>query len=106
LIKQFIWENVIYNERILALKKGIAEENLKIVFFEDLVGKPKESLADLMQFLDIENVELKDEVLNKKVNISKSIEMPQSFIDAATGLLTPVYGHLRDLGYTHPKWAM
>jgi len=104
--KQFIWENVVYNERILAMKKGVAKENLKIVFFEDLVGNPKKSIRDLMNFLDIEQIELKDEILNKKVNISKSIEMPQNFKDAAIGLLTPVYGHLRELGYTHSSWMM
>lgn len=104
--KNFIWENVIYNERILAMKKSIAEENLKIVFFEDLVGNPKNSISDLTNFLNIEQVESKDEILNKKVNISKSIEMPQNFKDAAIGLLTPIYGHLREMGYTHKDWMM
>ena len=104
--KKFIWENVIYGERIIAMKEGIAAQDLKIVFFEDLVGKPKESINDLIDFLDIEEIELKDEILNKKVNISKSIEMPKNFLDSATELLTPIYDQLKELGYTHPSWMM
>lgn len=104
--KPFIWENVIYGKRIKSLNEGVRKSDLKILYFENLVGDPKVKINEITDFLRIERLIIEQPKLNAKINVSNKIEMPENFIQSGKEQLAPIYDELKKMNYSHSKWSL
>lgn len=103
--KKFIWENSIYSTYIERMKSVFGEDQFKLIFFEDISTEPRRYLYELEDFLGIQHIDYPLEKLNKKVNVSKSIQMPDSFRNISNQLVQPEIERLEKLGIEIPlKW--
>ena len=101
--KNFIWENAIYSTYIQRMKNVFGDERFKLIFFEELNKQPEKHLFELEEFLDISHIDYDQERLFRKVNSSKSIEMPDSFRKISTQLVKSEIDSLQSLGVEIPE---
>ncbi len=104
--KPFIWENCQYADKIAMMRKCLPADSFKLFYFEDLVSNPVVYLRKLEDFLDIGNMDYGSMELDKPINVSKKIPMPDAYKVAATRLLQPEIEKLHNLGIqSHLNWS-
>ena len=85
------------------MKNVFGDERFKLIFFEELNKQPEKHLFELEEFLDISHIDYDQEKLFKKVNSSKSIEMPDSFRKISTQLVKSEIDSLQSIGVEIPE---
>ena len=73
------WENSEFGKAIRRMKAGLSEGSLKVIFFEILHGDRTRGLAEIEDFLNIPRGEYSQASLERKVNESTHIPMPEWF---------------------------
>lgn len=105
--KEFITSNGAYSQNITKLQEALSKDELKLFYFEDLVGRSKETLFELETFLDISHHTYEDERLNKKSNASRKIPMPDAFLEVAKPYIASELNSLLKLNIElHPTWKL
>ncbi len=77
--KPFIWDNGEYGRAYRRMKMGLAPEQLKVIFFEDIRSGPRDILAGIEDFLELPHHNYADQVVNQRINESVSRPMPDFF---------------------------
>lgn len=77
--RPFIWKNAEYGVALRAMKAGLSEGTLKVIFFEDLHADKTGMLAEIEDFLGIAHHSYPPGLLNRKVNEGTSAPMPEFF---------------------------
>lgn len=75
----FIWDNAEYGRALRAMKAGLPEGALKVIFYEDLHADQRAMLAELETFLGIARFNYPAPVLDRTVNASVRHPMPDFF---------------------------
>ena len=101
--EKFIWENAKYSTYIERMRKVFDETEFKVFFFEEMSREPEKYLYELEEFLGIQHMDYDSTRLFKKVNSSKSIEMPDSFREASLKLIKPEIDKLKVMGIDIPE---
>ena len=86
LYKKFIIENTTYGKYITTMKRVFSSDEFKVFYFEDFNKSPENELFKLEEFLGISHHSFEGKNLHKKINASKDVEMPKSFINASREL--------------------
>lgn len=101
----FIWPNCEYARWIDIMKRNLSEDEFKIFYFEDLVSRPVQELRKLEDFLGISNMDYSKLELDKPINASKKIEMPEAFTEVALKMLLPEMEKLDNIQVKrHESW--
>lgn len=99
-------DHIDYAGAVERLRNILSPEQIEFFFFEDFRERPLESLSKIEKFLDITPGEYREDRLNKKVNPSTGIEIPDIFRNAVNPLHTQQCERLTALGFTLPEsWA-
>ena len=103
----FIRENNEYGRALRGMKKGLSDEMLKVMFFEDIHADPRAAMADLERFLGIEPFDYPDHLLHRKVNISPDLPMPPFFPELIARDSARIAKELRREGLDIPQsWSV
>jgi len=62
-----------YEKYIPLIRKIIKKENLFIGFYDDFINNPQELYAELFSFLEIKNINVENEKINKSSILKKSV---------------------------------
>lgn len=76
--KPLFWRNVLYSKQIKTLQSSLKPEELRILFFEDMVASPHDFLNDIEEFLGIPTAAY-DGSLSEKKNESIEKEFPKEW---------------------------
>lgn len=101
--KPFMWDNAEYGEILRRMKKGLPEDTVKTIFFEDTRDNPRAVLKEIENFLDIKPHVYRDTILDKQVNKSISRPMPDFFPDLFKEDIKRICFELEDDGLVLPK---
>jgi len=105
--KKFISENTTYGKYIKNMKKVFSPEEFKVFYFENFNKSPESELFKLEEFLGISHFSYDNNSLYKKVNASKNVVMPQSFINASKSILEFEFKDLIESGEKiHKDWQV
>jgi hypothetical protein len=74
-----IWSNGEYASAVQRLRDNLSEDQLKVLFFEDMHRDKRASLRAIEDFLDLGYFDFPDELLERRVNESPPAEMPNFF---------------------------
>ena len=77
--QEHIWRNSRYSKIIRTLKKNLNNNQLLILFFEDIKSNPQKLLNKIEKFLNVEERKYDIKQLTKKVNPSKGLQKPEFF---------------------------
>ncbi len=92
-----------YAKAVQSLREILGIDRVKFFFFEDFREKPIDSLMKVERFLNIRPGEYKSDRLNKQVNPSSKLEIPQDFKNIANSLHKEQCEKLIALGFTIPE---
>lgn len=102
--KPFFWVNAEYAKNYHLLKESVAEENLMLLYFEDFREDPVKQLLEVQSFLGIERIAPDAKNLDKKVNKTKSFELPEEWAEYMNVKLAPLCEEMKVLGIWHKNW--
>ena len=77
--KPYIWENAEYGTAIRNMKAGLLDSAFKVIFFENLHNDKLGALAEIEDFLGINHQRYPKPLLERKVNETAFIQMPDFF---------------------------
>lgn len=100
--QSFIWDNAEYGRALASMMKGLSNEQLKVIFFEDMHAAPGETLAGIERWLGIPSHPYAKQVLDKPVNESLAYPMPDFFPALFGGDFTRIIGEVEACGLTAP----
>ena len=104
--RPFMWDNAEYGQCLRTMREGLSEGNLKAIFFENLHADQRGSLTDLEDYLDIPTFKYPPALLNRQVNKSKEIPMPDFFKEIFARDTARIGRELEDQGLILPaSWA-
>jgi len=92
-----------YAAIITRLRHNIAEEDLKLLFFEEMHERPKETLNGIEDWLGIEARHYETSRLAQQVNATESLEMPKGLLQAAKGFHKEQLEKLSNMGLRVPE---
>jgi hypothetical protein len=101
--KHFFWVNAEYANNYKLLKKSLADDELMILYFEDFRERPIDMLNEVQRFLGIEEIAPDEALLNKKVNKTKSFNLPETWREYAIQKLNHESVNTSEIG--HDKWT-
>jgi len=102
----FLWQNAEYGQALRAMKAGLAPENLKVIFFEDLHADQRGTLADIERFIGLEPFEYPQAILDRRINESASLAMPDYFPELFAKDIARINAELEAEGLTLPaSWT-
>ena len=106
LSKKFIWENATYAKYIKNIRAVFPEEDFKVFYFEDFTANPKDKLFELEEFLGISHANYDENRLFQKVNTSKSLDMPDSFLRVSKKLVQKEIEEMQRMNLRIPEsWS-
>ncbi|WP_254871389.1 sulfotransferase [Pseudooceanicola sp. HF7] len=77
--KPFIWENAEYGIILRRMRAALPEDGFRPFFYEDMRRDPRAFLAEIEDFLELPHHDYSEEIIERKVNESASIPMPDFF---------------------------
>lgn len=101
--KPWFWRNALYSKQINTLRSTIYTEELRVLFFEDMVTKPEAFLREVEDFLEIPSCSYAGSLKAKK-NKSIEKELPNEWKQYAQIKLSDEIKTLKEIGYWHPRW--
>ena len=103
--KHFFWINAEYTKNYELLKQSLNDDELMVLYFEDFRERPVEMLQEVQRFLGIEEIAPNTKDLNKKVNKTKSFDLPQEWLDYMVAKLEPELIKLKQSNLWCEKWG-
>ena len=103
--KHFFWVNAEYAKNYELLKQSLNDDELMVLYFEDFRERPVEMLQEVQRFLGIEEIAPNTKNLNKKVNKTKSFDLPQEWLDYMVAKLEPELIKLKQSNLWCEKWG-
>ena len=92
--KGFIVDFSRYEKTIALLRESFAEDQLKFIFFEDIMSDKQNSINEICSFLEIQNVGYSHENAETKVNASKKIIFPDQVEGVLEEKLSKTYAYM------------
>jgi hypothetical protein len=74
-----VWENAEYGATLRRLRAGVARDDLKVIFYENIHADQRQALVDIEDFLGIANHPYAAPLLEKRFTESVKQEMPDFF---------------------------
>ncbi|WP_447926363.1 sulfotransferase domain-containing protein [Vreelandella sp. EE27] len=93
--KDFIIKMSLYDKTISSLKESFAENQLKLMFFEDVMIDKQSAANEIYDFLNIDHVPLVEEKAEERVNSSKKVDFPDGVEDFLLSKLKETYSYMR-----------
>jgi hypothetical protein len=101
--KPWFWRNALYSKQINTLRSAIDTEELRILFFEDMVAEPESFLREVEDFLEIPSSSYLGSLKAKK-NKSIEKELPEEWKQYAHTKLSNEIKTLKEIDYWHQGW--
>ena len=101
--KTYIWENAEYGAAIRKMKAGLSNGALKVIFFEDLHDDKLGTLAEIEDFLGINRQKYPQQFLERKINETASIQMPDFFPELFSQEMRRIFEEVEAEGLILPK---
>lgn len=102
--KSFFWVNAEYAKNYWLLKESVPHEDLMLLYFEDFRKDPVQKLLDVQAFLEIDKTQPETKDLDKKVNKTKSFELPDEWAEYMKVKLQPLCDEMKSVGIWHSSW--
>ena len=103
----YIRINCHYAKCIDSMQASLSSEEYNVVYFEDLIGSPNDSIRQIESFLGVEPFDYPEEDLTTAVNVTEKIPMPTNFLEAAKEILDNEINSLVKVGIApHPAWSV
>ena len=102
--KEWFWDNAEYAKNYELLTSNLEPSQFKLMYFEDFRLDPREQVRELLQFLELEQIDVPEAILNRKINPSSETEMPAEWEALARENLIPVVKSCKRLGIWHHSW--
>lgn len=100
-----IWENAEYGAVLRRLKAGLAKDQYKAIFYEDMHSDQRGSLRQIEQFLGITAFNYPQGQLDRRFTESIKHPMPDFFADLVADDVKRIRTEVEAEGYTLPeKW--
>ena len=103
--KDFFWRNAQYADNYLRLKNNLNEDELLVLYMEDTIENPVDSLERIQKFLDVEISLPGLGDLDKKVNATKSFNLPEDWEVLMKEKLKPEIEKMKSIGLWHDDWT-
>jgi len=103
--QHFFWVNAEYTKNYELLQQSLNGDELMLLYFEDFRERPEEMLSKVQKFLGIEEISADPEKLNKKVNKTKSFDMPDEWRKYTILKLKGELEKLNKSNISHKKWC-
>ncbi|ANP75032.1 hypothetical protein A134_00760 [Vibrio crassostreae 9CS106] len=104
--QHFFWVNAEYANNYHLLKQSLSDDELMILYFEDFREKPVEMLHEVQRFLGIREMTPESNQINKKVNKTKSFQMPDKWRDYAINKLEREVDLMELAGIRFSSWEL
>lgn len=75
-------------------EKVFGKDNILTLFYEDISTRPQEVIDEVSAFLGVETVQIREEVLSKKVNAGRDYAPSDALLRDLYKRLTPIYDRL------------
>lgn len=99
----FIRDNAEYGAILRRLRDGLAEDQLKLLLFDDIQARPQELLQEIEQFLGVAHHSFAASNLSRKFNFSPRHPMPEFFPDMMARHTERVLSEVAALGFDVPE---
>jgi len=104
---EHILRNAEYTRIVKTLNKNLNDQQLLILFYEDIINNPVGLLNNIEKFLNIEQREYCINELNEKINASGYFEMPKFFYELFKEKLNSQVENLSKFNLIIPKsWSI
>jgi hypothetical protein len=101
-----IWMNAEYGKVLRNLKGGLDDENLKVIFYEDIHKDQRGMLRQIEEFLDIPPFNYPQTILDRRFTESVKVEMPDFFPGLFRDDVRRICGEIEAEGFVIPdKWT-
>ncbi|MBT2787313.1 MULTISPECIES: sulfotransferase [unclassified Halomonas] len=102
--KSWFWVNAEYAKNFQLLKQNLDDDQLMILYFEDFRERPEEKLLEVQEYLGVSKFMPTKDGLNKKVNKTKSFELPEEWESYMKEKIEPLCVEMKELDLWHPSW--
>lgn len=101
--KDWFWRNCCYSQSICELKCGLSDQELKIIYFEDMIHNPEATIREVELFLNVNPHPYTGNLKTAK-NISTPCRMPDTWKQYARERLANELERLEQMKIYHPRW--
>lgn len=98
-----VWNNAEYGETLRRLRTGLAPEQYKVIFYEDLHADQRGTLRSIEEFLGVAPFSYPETVLEKRFTESAKRPMPDYFPDLISEDVMRIRSEIEAEHYTLPK---
>ncbi|MEO1139568.1 MAG: sulfotransferase [Pseudomonadota bacterium] len=98
-----IWNNAEYGAVLRRMKQGLAEEERKVIFYEDLHEDQRGCLREIEEFLGISAFRYPQPLLNKRLTESVKRDMPDFFPDLIADDVARIRAEIEAEGFALPE---
>lgn len=102
--KDFFWRNAEYADNYLRLKENLSDDEFMVLYMEDTVQKPLESLEKIQTFLGLEIEPPDQSKIASKVNATKDFDLPDEWKALMLEKLQPEIEKIKEIGLWHESW--
>lgn len=102
--KEWFRRNAEYAEVVARLRDVVPPSNLLLIYFEDMVTRPSETLRTIECFLDISHLDFQGVDLMKRKNSSIDVPIPTEWRQQITDMYRDEFARIRETGLWHPAW--
>lgn len=100
-----IWNHAEYGAVLRRMRKGLAEEQRKVIFYEDLHADQRGTLAQIEDFLGVSNFNYPQQLLDRRRAESVSHPMPDFFPELCEEDIKRIEKEIEAEGFELPeKW--
>ncbi|RFP90959.1 sulfotransferase [Rhodobacteraceae bacterium 63075] len=100
-----IWGNAEYGAVLRRMRKGLAEEQRKVIFYENLHADQRGTLTEIEDFLGISNFNYPQQLLDRRFTESVSRPMPDFFPELFEDDIKRIEKEIEAEGFELPeKW--
>jgi len=101
--KPWFWRNSCYSHSIANLKSGLDDNELKIIYFEDMIKDPDTTIKSIEDYLGIDRFRYSGDLQSAK-NKSSPDKIPKEWETYLSAKIEDEILALRKLGYHHYEW--
>lgn len=98
-----IWENAEYGQVLRKLREGLAPEQCKVLFYEDLHADQRGTLRDIEQFLGVAPFDYPDSIMKQRFTESVKHPMPDFFPGLIADDVARIRSEIEAEGYALPE---
>jgi len=104
---QHLWQNTEYGKIVTTMKRNLSDDQLMLVFFEDIHADPLGWLRRLEQFLGVKPAEYDAKRLSERINTSTDVAMPEFFPRLFSDDFRRIHAELEQQGVKPPSaWTL